>query len=221
MWFSDFISKPYGVLITVGVALAILIALSFIFYRCFFKRFYDVILSFLALTVLSPILIVLTVIGAIKMKGNPFFTQQRPGRINKKTGQERIFRLIKFRTMTNERDENGNLQQIVVDGVQITEIRSKDLYVGSISSLECDRLSYVAVYKMSTLSRVGVYTASDLDQSPIKLEDGNYYLVVADRSGNHYTVTAKVSSTLLDCKVTKSTDKYIKLTCNRRADQIL
>ena len=41
------------------------------------------------------------------MKGNPFFLQKRPGKINPKTGQERIFTLIKFRTMTNERDRNG------------------------------------------------------------------------------------------------------------------
>ena len=49
------------------------------------------------------------IIGAIAMKGNPFFTQLRPGRKNKKTGQEKIFKLIKFRTMSNAKDENDNL----------------------------------------------------------------------------------------------------------------
>lgn len=43
------------------------------------------------------------------MKGNPFFTQPRPGKINKKTGEERIFKLVKFRTMSNARDKDGNL----------------------------------------------------------------------------------------------------------------
>ena len=43
------------------------------------------------------------------MKGNPFFTQMRPGKINKKTGKEKIFKLIKFRTMTSEKDKDGNL----------------------------------------------------------------------------------------------------------------
>ena len=43
------------------------------------------------------------------MKGNPFFTQLRPGKINKRTGKEKIFNLIKFRTMTNEKDAEGNL----------------------------------------------------------------------------------------------------------------
>lgn len=48
------------------------------------------------------------VIGAIAMKGNPFFTQKRPGKKDK-TGKERIFKLIKFRTMSNAKDKDGNL----------------------------------------------------------------------------------------------------------------
>ena len=72
-------------------------------YSKIFKRPMDLVLSVLAVSVLSPILLILIIIGAIAMKGNPFFTQQRPGK------DEKIFRLIKFRTMTNERDENGNL----------------------------------------------------------------------------------------------------------------
>ncbi len=72
------------------------------FYEKFVKRFFDFLLSLLALLVLSPVLLVLTVLGAIKMKGNPFFTQERPGR------GEKIFKLVKFRTMTCETDENGN-----------------------------------------------------------------------------------------------------------------
>ena len=78
-------------------------------YAKFFKRLIDFVLSFIALIVLSPILLILTIIGAIVMKGNPFFIQKRPGMIDKKTGQERILSLVKFRTMTNERDSEGNL----------------------------------------------------------------------------------------------------------------
>jgi lipopolysaccharide/colanic/teichoic acid biosynthesis glycosyltransferase len=48
------------------------------------------------------------IIGAIAMKGNPFFTQLRPGKKDK-NGNERIFRLVKFRTMSNARDKDGNL----------------------------------------------------------------------------------------------------------------
>ena len=66
------------------------------------KRGLDFGLSFLAIIVLSPLLLILTMVGAVKMKGNPFFTQERPG------WHEKIFKLIKFRTMTNEKDQDGN-----------------------------------------------------------------------------------------------------------------
>ena len=78
-------------------------------YARFFKRFFDFFLSLMALLVLSPILLILTVVGAIAMGGNPFFTQLRPGKIDKKTGKEKIFKLVKFRTMSNKKDKNGNL----------------------------------------------------------------------------------------------------------------
>ena len=78
-------------------------------YERYVKRPLDCFLSTGALIVLSPLLLCLTVIGAVKMKGNPFFTQDRPGRTDPQTGKERIFKLIKFRSMTNERDENGEL----------------------------------------------------------------------------------------------------------------
>lgn len=77
-------------------------------YAKFWKRFFDFTLSLLALIVLSPILLILTVVGAIAMRGNPFFTQLRPGKKGR-DGKEKIFRLIKFRTMSNKRDRNGNL----------------------------------------------------------------------------------------------------------------
>lgn len=67
------------------------------------KRLLDILLSLLALSVLSPFLLIFTVVGAIVMKGNPFFTQPRPGK------DERIFKLIKFRTMTCATDKDGNL----------------------------------------------------------------------------------------------------------------
>ncbi len=72
-------------------------------YARFFKWLIGFCLSLIAIVLLSPVLVVLTIIGAIKMKGNPFFTQERPGY------HEKIFKLIKFRSMTNEKDENGEL----------------------------------------------------------------------------------------------------------------
>ena len=72
-------------------------------YRKFFKRMIDFLLSLLAISVLFPVLLLLAIIGAFAMRGNPFFAQARPGK------NERIFKLIKFRTMTCEKDAAGNL----------------------------------------------------------------------------------------------------------------
>lgn len=67
------------------------------------KRVLDFFLSLCALIILSPLLLILTGVGAVAMGGNPFFTQERPGK------DEKIFKLIKFRTMNNKKDKNGNL----------------------------------------------------------------------------------------------------------------
>ncbi len=75
--------------------------------KCF-KRVIDFILSLVAVLILSPILLILILIGMVAMRGNPFFVQPRPGK-KKKNGKERIFKLIKFRTMDNRRDKDGNL----------------------------------------------------------------------------------------------------------------
>ncbi len=72
-------------------------------YARFWKRLLDFLLALTALLVLSPLLLLLTVAGTVAMRGNPFFAQPRPGR------GERIFRLIKFRTMSDRRDASGAL----------------------------------------------------------------------------------------------------------------
>ena len=79
------------------------------FYNRIVKRIIDFLISLILILALSPLLIILIVVGVIAMKGNPFFVQERPGKIDKRTGKEKIFRLIKFRTMTNEKDKDGNL----------------------------------------------------------------------------------------------------------------
>lgn len=77
-------------------------------YSSFFKRLIDFVLSAMALIVLSPVLLILIVVGAVAMKGNPFFFQPRPGKKGK-DGKEKIFMLIKLRTMSNAKDKDGNL----------------------------------------------------------------------------------------------------------------
>lgn len=81
-------------------------------YAKVWKRAIDIILSLFAVILLSWLFVILIVVGTIKMGGNPFFTQLRPGK------DEKIFRLIKFRTMTNAKDSEGNL---LSDDVRLTK----------------------------------------------------------------------------------------------------
>ncbi|MBQ7583616.1 MAG: sugar transferase [Lachnospiraceae bacterium] len=72
-------------------------------YRRFVKRFFDIVLSIAAITLLSPVLIVLAILVRVKLGSPVLFRQKRPGY------QGKIFGLMKFRTMTDERDEKGEL----------------------------------------------------------------------------------------------------------------
>ena len=72
-------------------------------YRKYIKRGLDFVLSLTAIVLLSPLFLALTVLGLVFMKVNPFFTQDRPGL------REKIFKLVKFRTMTNAKGPDGEL----------------------------------------------------------------------------------------------------------------
>jgi undecaprenyl phosphate N,N'-diacetylbacillosamine 1-phosphate transferase len=72
-------------------------------YKGWIKRVLDLLLSTIAIILLSPVFLLVFVILSIANKGSVFFTQLRPGKNNK------IFRLVKFKTMTDEKDENGEL----------------------------------------------------------------------------------------------------------------
>lgn len=72
-------------------------------YKKYLKRFLDIVLSSCSLVILSPVFIILIIAGTFFMRGNPFFVQERPGK------NEKIFKLIKFRTMDNRCDKDGNL----------------------------------------------------------------------------------------------------------------
>ncbi len=91
------IHKPYGI------------------YEKYIKRPLDFFLSFLALAVLSPVMIVIAVLVRVKLGSPILFTQERPGR------NEEIFKLYKFRTMTDERDSGGEL---LPDEVRMTKFGS-------------------------------------------------------------------------------------------------
>lgn len=72
-------------------------------YRIFFKRFFDFFLSLIALIILSPIILCIAFLVRYKLGSPVIFKQKRPGK------NEKIFTMYKFRTMTDESDENGNL----------------------------------------------------------------------------------------------------------------
>ncbi|MDO5026716.1 MAG: sugar transferase [Tissierellia bacterium] len=72
-------------------------------YQKYIKRLLDIILSLIAIIVLSPLLLVVAILVRTKLGSPVIFNQERPGK------DEKIFKLYKFRSMTDERDENGEL----------------------------------------------------------------------------------------------------------------
>jgi len=83
-------------------------------YRHFFKRFFDIVIASVGLIVLSPLFLILWIWLSIANKGaGAFFLQERPGK------DEKIFKVIKFKTMNDRRDENGNL---LLDRERLTTI---------------------------------------------------------------------------------------------------
>lgn len=85
-------------------------------YRLFFKRFFDIVLSACALVVLSPVLLIVAVLVRTKLGSPVIFCQERPGK------DEKIFKMYKFRSMTDARDENGEL---LPDEVRLTPFGEK------------------------------------------------------------------------------------------------
>ena len=80
-------------------------------YEKFFKRLLDIILSFLAIILLSPIILMVSILVYFKLGSPVLFAQERPGK------DEKIFKMYKFRTMSDEKDENGEL---LSDSIRLT-----------------------------------------------------------------------------------------------------
>lgn len=79
------------------------------FYELYIKRLLDIVCSLAAIIVFSWLYIIVAVLVRVKLGSPVLFKQPRPGKIDPKTGRERIFYMYKFRSMSDERDENGNL----------------------------------------------------------------------------------------------------------------
>lgn len=91
-------------------------------YEKFIKRFLDIVLSLVAIILLSPVMLITAILVRVKLGSPVIFTQERPGKINKKTGKEKIFKMYKFRSMTDARDEKGDL---LPDDVRLTSFGRK------------------------------------------------------------------------------------------------
>ncbi len=78
-------------------------------YAKYIKRLIDIIVSFFGIILLSPLFLILIILGAIMLKGKPFFVQERPGMIDTKTGKEKIIKLIKFCTMLPPQTKDGRI----------------------------------------------------------------------------------------------------------------
>jgi lipopolysaccharide/colanic/teichoic acid biosynthesis glycosyltransferase len=109
-------------------------------YKHFFKRFLDILLSGLALLCLSPILLIVTIWLHFANKGaGAFFTQERPGK------NAKIFKIYKYKTMTDERDANGEL---LPDADRLTKVGK---FVRSTSIDELPQLWNVFIGDMSLI----------------------------------------------------------------------
>lgn len=110
-------------------------------YKHFFKRFFDFCISLVALIIISPILLVITVWLHFANKGaGAFFFQERPGK------DEKIFKVIKFKTMTDERDAEGNL---LPDAQRLTKVGRV------VRSLSIDELPQLINVFMGDMSLIG------------------------------------------------------------------
>lgn len=79
------------------------------FYELYIKRLMDIVCSLAAIIVFSWLYIIVAVLVRVKLGSPVLFKQPRPGKIDPETGREKIFHMYKFRSMSDERDENGNL----------------------------------------------------------------------------------------------------------------
>lgn len=79
------------------------------FYEKYVKRFIDIVCSLAAILVFGWLYIIVAILVRIKLGSPILFKQPRPGKIDSKTGQEKIFYMYKFRSMSDEKDNDGNL----------------------------------------------------------------------------------------------------------------
>ena len=118
------------------------------------------------------------------------------------------------------KDKDGASQSQILNQSSEKEFRARSFKIVSIDAREYDKYSYVALYNTSNSKLYGVYMLSDLQRASVDIPDGNYYMVIADRSGNSYTMTVHINSSELKPEVVISKNVKIKFTCDRKESQI-
>ena len=127
----------WHILLVVVGSILLLFLLTIVLYRQFFKRFWDIVLSFTAILILTPLYIVIAILVLIFMGHPILFSQDRIGK------NEKIFKLFKFRSMTNAKDKDGNL-------LDETERLTKfGIFLRSTSLDELPELFSILIGKMS------------------------------------------------------------------------
>ena len=118
------------------------------------------------------------------------------------------------------KDKDGVNQSQLLNQSSEEEFRARSLKIVGIDSREYDKYSYVAFYNASNSKLYGVYTFSELQTAAVDLPDGNYHMVVSDRTGNRYTMKIFINSSQLNCEIRESENVKIKFTCDRKESQI-
>ena len=179
-------------------------------YKRIFKRVIDLIVAFLALLILAPLIGLVTLLLYSQNKGKPFFFQERPGQFKKP------FYIIKFKTMTDEKDAEGNL---LPDNLRITK------FGGWVRKLSIDELPQLINVLKGEMSLVGprpllfkympLYTAEQLRRHEVKPGITGWAQV---NGRNSISWTQKFSldveyvdkvSFLMDCKILLLTVKKV------------
>lgn len=117
------------------------------------------------------------------------------------------------------RDKDGAATIQTISSASEKEFRARSLKIIEIESSEYDKYSYVALYN-SSKELYAVYWMTDLQKATVDIPDGNYYMVVADRSGNSYTMKLYINSSMLNCEIKEVENVKIKFTCDRKVAQI-
>lgn len=117
-------------------------------------------------------------------------------------------------------DKDGASHSQILTSSSEKEFRAKSFKIVGIDQREYDKYSYVALYNVANSKLQGVYTVSELQGGSVDVSDGNYYMVVSDRSGNSYTMMLHINSTELKCDISENENVRIKFTCNRKDSQI-